>query len=267
MRTLIGIFRSSATAAAVVTQLRLAGFSDDHLLLLTPQSISGLHAGRLPVPHPHGSGGLSAGHIIGAVSGFAGGTLAGAVAMWLMAEGSLFVTMGTLALASLAGVGVGAAAGDAVQKTFGPALSYEDLLVYEDAVRHGGDVLLVFPGDGAKVATAQQIFADLGVEGVEDARGHWWHRLQEDKAAALGMLHEGVTATEVEYLRGFDAALDPRMSALSCEKAIALMHEQERAVYQEEAFRRGYERGQAYREKLLGQGQRDAAEPMPPVMH
>lgn len=267
MRTLIGIFRSSATAEAAMTQLRAAGFSDDHLLLLTPKSISGLHAGRLPVPHPHGSCGITAGHIVGAVSGFAGGTLAGAVAMWLMAEGSLFVTMGTIALASLAGVGVGAAAGAAVQKMFDPALSYEDLLVYEDAVRHGGDVLLVFPGDGAKAETAQQVFADLGVEGVEDARGHWWHRLQEDKAAALGMLHEGVSATEVEYLRGFDAALDPRMSAFSCEAAIAFLHEQERAVYQEEAFRRGYERGQAYREKLLSQGRPDAAEPMTPVVH
>lgn len=267
MKTLIGISRSSATAAAAMTQLRAAGFSDDHLLLLTPQFIAGLHAGRLPVPHPRGSCGVTAGHIVGAVSGFAGGTLAGAVAMWLMAEGSLFVTMGTIALASLAGVGVGAAAGDAVQKTFGPPLSYEDLLVYEDAVRHGGDVLLVFPGDGAKAETAQQIFADLGVEGVEDARGHWWHRLQEDKAAALGILHEGVTATEVEYLRGFDAALDSRMSAFSCEAAIAFLHEQERAVYQEEAFRRGYERGQAYRETLLSQGLRDAAEPMTPVVH
>ncbi|NOT55042.1 MAG: hypothetical protein HOP18_10585 [Deltaproteobacteria bacterium] len=267
MRTLIGIFRSSATAATAVTQLRMAGFTDDHLLLLTPHSITGLHAGRLPVPHPHGSCGITAGHIVGAISGFAGGALAGAVAIWLMAEGSLFVTMGTIALASLAGVGVGAAAGDAVQKTFDPALSYEDLLVYEDAVRHGGDVLLVFPGDGAKIATAQQIFADLGVEGVEDARGHWWHRLQDDKAAALGMLHEGVTATEVEYLRGFDAALDSRMAELSCEEAITFIHEQERAVYQEEAFRRGYERGQTYREKLLRQGRQDAAEPMPPVVH
>jgi hypothetical protein len=267
MRTLIGIFRSLATAEAAITQLRSAGLSDDHLLLLTPKSISDLHAGRLPVPHPHGSSGLTAGHVIGAISGFAGGTLAGAVAMWLMAEGGLFVTVGTIALASLAGVGIGAAVGGVVQKTFGPPLSYEDQLVYEDALRHGGDVLIVFPSDEAKAETARQIFAELGVEGVEDARGHWWHRLQEDKAAALGMLHEGVTATEVEYLRGFDAALDSRMSELSCEETIAFLHEQERAVYQEEAFRRGYERGQVYGQKLLNQGQRESTEPMTPVVH
>lgn len=267
MRTLIGIFRSLTTAEAAITQLRSAGFSDDHLLLLTPKSMSGLHAGRLPVPHPHGSGGITAGHVVGAMSGFAGGTLAGAVAMWLMAEGSLVVTMGTIALASLAGVGVGAAAGDAVQKTFGPPLSYEDLLVYEDALRHGGDVLIIFPGEETKAETARRIFADLGVEGIEDARGHWWHRLREDKAAALGMLHEGVTATEVEYLRGFDAALDPHMSLFSCEETIAFLHEQERAVYQEEAFRRGYERGRIYRQQLLSQGPREATEPMSPVVH
>lgn len=267
MRTLIGIFRSSALAEATITRLREAGLPDDHLLLLTPKSRSDLHAGRLPVPHPQGSCGMTAGHVVGAISGFAGGTLAGAIAMLLMVEGSLFVTVGTIALASLAGVGVGAAAGGAVQKTFGPPLSYEDVLVYEDTLRHGGDVLIVFPGDEAKASAAQQIFAELGVEGVEDARGHWWHRLQGDTAAALGMLHEGVTATEVEYLRGFDAALDPRMRELSSTEAVVFLHEQERAVYQEEAFRRGYERGQVYRQNLLSQGQHTPTEPMPPVVH
>jgi len=177
------------------------------------------------------------------------------------------MTIGMVAVASLAGVGVGAAAGNAVQKTFTPPLSYEDLLVYEDALRHGGDVLIVFPSNDTKAESTRQIFADLGIEGIEDARGHWWRRLREDKAAALGMLHEGVTATEVEYLRGFDAALDPRMRELSCEEAITFLHEQERAVYQEEAFRRGYERGQAYRRELLSQEQRESTTLMPPVIH
>jgi len=184
-----------------------------------------------------------------------------------MAEGGPLMTIGMVAVASLAGVGVGAAAGNAVQRTFTPPLSYEDLLVYEDALRHGGDVLIVLPSNDAKAETTRQVFADLGIEGVEDARGHWWHRLRADKAAALGMLHEGVTATEVEYLRGFDAALDPRMRELSCEEAIAFLHEQERAVYQEEAFRRGYERGQAYRRELLSQGQPESTIPMTPVVH
>jgi hypothetical protein len=177
------------------------------------------------------------------------------------------MAIGTVAVASLAGVGVGAAAGNVVQKTFTPPLSYEDILVYEDALRHGGKVLIVFPSNDAKAETTRQIFADLGIEGVEDARGHWWRRLREDKAAALGMLHEGVTATEVEYLRGFDAALDPRIRELSCEEATAFLHEQERAVYQEEAFRRGYERGQAYRRELLSHGQGESITPMTPVVH
>jgi len=267
MRTLIGVFRSAATADVAVIKLREAGLSDDQFLLLTPKSMSDLHVGRLPVPHPQGSCGITAGHVVGAISGFAGGTLAGALATLLMAEGGPLMTIGMVAVASLAGVGVGAAAGNAVQRTFTPPLSYEDLLVYEDALRHGGVILIVFPNNDAKAETTRQIFADLGIEGVEDARGHWWHRLREDKAAALGMLHEGVTATEVEYLRGFDAALDLRMRELSCEEAIAFLHEQERAVYQEEAFRRGYERGQAYRRELLSQGQGESTTPMTPVVH
>jgi len=113
----------------------------------------------------------------------------------------------------------------------------------------------------------QQVFKELGAEGVEGAREQWWHRLRENEAAARGIPHDGFTAPEVEYLRGFDAALDPRTQKLSYTEAMTLLHERERAVYQEEPFRRGYERGQAYQRGLLSQGQREPAEPMAPIVH
>jgi hypothetical protein len=267
MRTLTGIFRSPTTAETAMSQLRSAGLSDDQLLLLTPRSVSGLHVGRLPVPHPHGASGVTAGHVIGAISGFAGGTLTGAIAMWLMSGGGPIITITTLAIASLTGAVIGAVVGDALQTTYAPPLSYEDLFVYEDALRHGGNVLIVAPSNDTKVETVQHVFEELGAEGIEGAREQWWHRLRENEAAARGIPHDGFTATEVEYLRGFEAALDPRMQGLSYAEAMTFLHEQERAVYEEEPFRRGYERGQAYRRELLSQGQRDSTTPMTPVVH
>ena len=267
MRTLIGIFRSPATAEAAMTQLRSTGLSDDHLLLLTPKSISGLHVGRLPVSHPHGASGITAGHVVGAISGFAGGTLTGAIAIWLLHGHGPIMTIAIIALASLTGAVLGAVVGAAFQKTFAPPLSYEDLFVYEDALRHGGAILIVTPGNDAKAETVQRVFKDLDAEGIEGAREQWWHRLRENEAAARGIPHDGFTGTEVEYLRGFEAALNPRTQELSYAEAMTFLHEQERAVYQEEPFRRGYERGQAYRQELLSQGQRESTEPMPPVVH
>ena len=267
MRTLVGIFRSATTAEAAISQLRAAGLSDDQLLLLTPRSISGLHVGRLPVPHPHGACGITAGHVVGVISGFAGGTLLGAIAIWLMNGHGPIVTIGTLAFASLIGAVIGAVVGDTLQRVYAPPLSYEDLFVYEDALRHGGDVLIIAPSNDVKAETVHHVFKELGAESVEDAREKWWHRLRENEAAARGIPHDGFTATEVEYLRGFDAALDPRMQELSYAEAVTFLHEQERAVYQEEPFRRGYERGQAYKRLRLDKEQKESAEPDFPVLH
>ncbi len=267
MRTLVGIFRSATTAEAVISQLRAAGLSDDQLLLLTPRSTSGLHVGRLPVPHPHGACGTTAGHVIGAISGLAGGTLIGATAILLMNGHGPIVTIGALALASLTGAVIGAVAGDALQTAYASPLSYEDLFVYEDALRHGGNVLIVAPSNAAKAETVQHVFKELGAEAVEGAREQWWHRLRENEAAARGIPHDGFTATEVEYLRGFDAALDPRMQGVSYAEAMTFLHEQERAVYQEEPFRRGYERGQTYKRLRLDKEQQESAEPISPVLH
>lgn len=250
-----------------MTQLRSTGLSDDNLLLLTPKSASGLHVGRLPVSHPHGASGITAGHVVGAISGFAGGTLTGAIAIWLMHGHGPIMTIAIIALASLTGAVLGAVVGDALQKTFAPPLSYEDLFVYEDVLRHGGAILIATPSNDAKAETVQHVFKDLGVEGIDDAREQWWHRLRENEAAALGIPHDGFTATEVEYLRGFEAALNPSTQDLSYAEAMTFLHEQERAVSQEEPFRRGYKRGQAYRQELLSQGQRESPTPMTPVVH
>jgi hypothetical protein len=178
----------------------------------------------------------------------------------------LIVTIGALAFASLIGAVIGAFVGDALQKAYAPPLSYEDLFVYEDALRHGGNVLIVVPSNDAKAETVQQVFKELGAESVEDARERWWHRLRENEAAARGIPHDGFTAPEVEYLRGFEAALDPRLQGFSYAEAMTFLHEQERAVYQEEPFRRGYERGQAYKHLRLDKDQQESTQPPASVL-
>lgn len=253
MQSLVGIFHSSDVAETALKTLRAAGLSDDQLLLLTPQSITDLHVGRLPTPHPHGACGITAGHVLGAIIGFAGGTLLAAVATLFLTGRDPITAIMTLVLGSLIGTGIGAIVGRALQQTFATPLSYEDLLVYSDALRHGGELLIVAPSDEGKSETVRQVFTQLGAEQVEEAREHWWHRLQESEAAAPGIPHDGFTATEVEYFRGFEAALDPRVQGQSYEEAVAFLHEKERAVYQEESFRRGFERGRAYQQARFAQ--------------
>ncbi|MGE0827310.1 MAG: hypothetical protein AB7P18_34955, partial [Candidatus Binatia bacterium] len=118
---------------------------------------------------------------------------------------------------------------------------------------HGGEVLIVAPSDEQKGNTVEQVFEQFGAERVDEAREHWWHRLQKSEAAAPGIPHDGLTATEIEYFRGFEAALDSRIQGQSYEEAVAFLHERERAVYQEESFRRGFERGRAYKQAMLTQ--------------
>ena len=257
MKTLVGIFRSAATAEAALQVLHASGLPDDEVLMLTPRSILNLHVGPLPESHPHGSCGITAGHIAGAITGFAGGTLSGAVIILLVPGVGPLLATGALALASLIGVAVGAAVGDLLQKTWGPRLSYEDVLVYRDALRHGHDIVIVHPADDVKTDKVQQVFSDFGAENLEDARDHWWHRLRDSQIKASDTPHDTFTATEVVYLQGFEAAINPGVWGHSYEKAAALLRQQEPATYEEVAFRHGYERGQSYRRATLETKQKE----------
>lgn len=250
MRPLVGIFPSSAAVGQALGKLRAAGLSDDQLLLLTPRVVADLHPGPLPEPRPHGACGLKAGHVIGSCIGFALAGLAAAVIILSVPGISPLVAIGTLAFASVVGAFIGAIVGSVLQQNFRPSLSYEDLLVFRDARRRGHEILIVEPNDEAKAETVQQVFREIGADTADEAWDQWWTRLRESQTTAPGRLHDGFSATDIAYFRGFEAALDVRVQGCSADQAATILHERDLAIYAENAFHRGYEVGQAYQRQL-----------------
>jgi len=246
MRPLIGIFPSSSAVEQALGKLRAVGLSDDQLLLLTPRVIADLRPGPLPESHPHGACGLMAGHVVGGCIGFALGVLVGAVAILTITGIGPIVAIGTLALGGVLGALIGAMAGFVLQQTFRPTLSCEDLLVFQDARRRGHEILIVEPSDEVKAETVQQVFREAGADNTDEAWDQWWTRLRESQAAAPGRLHDGFSATDIAYLRGFEAALDVRVQGCSADQAATILYERDLTIYTEQPFRRGYEVGQAY---------------------
>ncbi|NOT55516.1 MAG: hypothetical protein HOP18_13000 [Deltaproteobacteria bacterium] len=241
MSTIIGIFRVPATAEAAVNALRARGLSNDQLLFLTPRSMTDLQATTLPGLEPQGACGATTGQVVGAITGFGGGTLSGAVALLLIPEVGLIFAIGALAFGGLLGTVFGAAAGNAVEKTMATATTYEDMLVCKHILRQGGNLLIVDPSNDTKAETATQVFAEFGAEHLDTVRAHWQDALRRSEAVAVGRPLDGFTAEEISYLWGREAARDPRTRGKSYEEAAVLVQKHELAAYHSEPFRHGYE--------------------------
>jgi outer membrane lipoprotein SlyB len=198
-----------------------------------------------------------AGHVVGGCIGFALGGLAGAVVILTITGIGPVVAIGTLVFGSVIGSLIGAVAGAVLQQTFRPTLSYEDLLVFQDARRRGHEILIVEPSDEVKAETVQQVFREIGADNTDEAWDHWWTRLRESQAAAPGRPHDGFSATDIAYLRGFEAALDKRVQGCSADQAATILDEKDLTIHTEQPFRRGYKVGQAYQRVMREQAKAD----------
>jgi hypothetical protein len=188
---------------------------------------------------------MTTGAVAGAITGFGGGTLGGAVVLLLVPGIGPILAVGTVVFGGLLGAMFGAAAGVAVENTFATPPTYEDILVYKHVLRHRGNLLIVQPTNETKAETAEEVFAEFGAEPLDAVRERWWHRLRRSDAVAAGRPHDGFTAEEISYLWGVEAALDPRTQGQSAEEAAVSRLKSEKAAYYVEPFRHGYESGQA----------------------
>jgi hypothetical protein len=203
---------------------------------------------------------MTTGEVAGAITGFSGGILGGAVVLLLVPEIGLILAAGTLLFSGLLGTTFGAAAGVAIEKTFAAAPTYEDILVYKHVLRHKGNLLIVQPSNETKTETAEEIFVEFGAEQLDDVRERWWNRLRRSEAAA-GRPRDGFTAEEISYLWGVEAALDPRTQGQSYEEAAVSMQKSEMAAYYAEPFRHGYEYEQARQQATREQQHREPIDP------
>ena len=95
------------------------------------------------------------------------------------------------------------------------------------------------------------MLAQAGAESLDAAREQWWVGLRDAEEAAYDAPDGEFSRIESTYRAGFEAALHLQVRGRSYEEARAYLRERYYAIYLEEPFRRGYERGQAHQQGLL----------------
>lgn len=254
MRTVAGIFRSREDAERAVENLRSTGIPDERINLLTPGTTAEELDAAVPTTETEQPGmGKAIGGTVGGALGVAGGMHIGAAVASLLVPGVGPVFAAGLIAAALLGIGgagVGVAAGDALEDSMAEGLPHDELYVYEDALRKGHTVVIAVTDDDAQGETARGVLAQAGAESIDAARENWWVGLRDAEEEEYVEQGHDFKEDETNYRKGFEAALHPRSRGKAYDEDAAQLKASFGDASTGEAFRRGYERGQAYQKSL-----------------
>jgi outer membrane lipoprotein SlyB len=255
METLIGIFRSPASAEAALQDLLSNNISQNQFTLLTRETLSTTNLTEITSTlEPPGACGANSGQVGGAIAGFAGGILSGALVSLMVPGLGPLIAVGALAFGGGLGAVAGGVVGNAVQIAAESIFPLEEHFIYEEALRQGAQVLIIQPSDDEFMEVARRILATHGAENATQARERWWQQLRANEASAYTDASEPFSMIEAQYRQGFEAALDARLRAKTHEEEEDFLTQSHSAVMQNEAFRRGFTRGKAYYEALVERG-------------
>jgi hypothetical protein len=134
----------------------------------------------------------------------------------------------------------GAAVGAALEKDSTVGLPADELFVYKNALKQGRSVIFVEAGDDDEAAKADAVLANAGAESIDAAREEWWVGLRSAEKEHYRALGGNFENAELDYRRGFEAALRHSNGTASADRAPS------------EAYQRGYERGTAYHQQPRG---------------
>jgi hypothetical protein len=254
MEVVTGVFQSRADAETAVSELRNLGIPDKQIGLLAPGDHSGEVEAGVPVTDTEEPGmGRAMGAAVGGAMGAAGGTTLGLAVATLVVPGIgpvLAFGMIGAALLGVVGAAAGSAVGDAVEEELGEGVPHEDLFIYEDVLRQGRSIVIAYPKDEDEAERAADVLKDAGAEDMETVRENWWRKLRDEERNYYGKAGRDFDRDELNYRRGFQAALHPRRRG----KAYANVEEDLRTAYSgvelDTAFREGYERGLGYQGKF-----------------
>ena len=252
MSTVAGIFKSREAAERAVANLRSTGIADERISLLAPGTSQEELDAAVPTTETEQPGmGKALGGWAGGALGVAGGMHIGAAAASLFVPGVGPVIAAGLIGAALLGAGgaaTGIAAGGAMEDAVA-GMPHDELFIYEDALRQGRTVVIVVAEDDESEA-ARNIMAQAGAESIDAARESWWVGLRDAEEEEYTGQGGDFKSSETYYRRGFEAALHPQSRGKSFEEASASLSARHGDAYGQDAFRRGYERGQAYHQGL-----------------
>jgi hypothetical protein len=244
MLTVAGIFTSRAEAEVAREQLRHAGFSEEHLILLAPGA-SEKEVEAVPTQDAEQPG---MGKAIGSVVGGAVGLGTGAAVSNLLLPGVgpvIAIGLGAGAL-GIGGAVAGGAGGGALETLLTRGLPKDEIFLYEDALRQQRTVLIAAAEDQERRDQARSIMEQSRAETLDAARERWWIGLRDAGETQYDVPAEGNANEEQIYRCGFEAALEPGLRGVSFAEAESSLRERYPNVYKEQSFRRGYERGQGY---------------------
>jgi hypothetical protein len=257
MKTVAAIFNSRADAERALEALRGMGLEEKGLNLLTPGTTAAEADAEVPTTETEQPGmGKAVGTWAGGALGVAGGLHIGTViASFIPGVGPVLAAgMIGAALLGAGGAAAGSAVGGALEDNIAPELPHDELYVYEDALRKGRTVVIAAADDEEQAGRARAALEAAGAESIDAARESWWVGLRDAEESEYAP-HGDFKSDEADYRRGFESALDRRARGLDFESDSERLRERHADAYARPAFRRGYERGQAY---LRGLGGGDA---------
>jgi hypothetical protein len=253
MQAVTGVFTTQADASRAVESLRSKGVPNDEITMLTP-SRSEKELQSVPADTTEQPG---IGKAIGAALGAAGGVTGGGLLVAAVPGVGWVAAAGMLGAAVLAAAGAGAAIGGALENSTTEGLPEDEIFVYEDALRQGRTVVIAMADDAVAADSMKELLKSQGAESIDAARQQWWIGLRSAEREHYADYSKDSGESERFYRLGFEDAQHARwrcreFDQVSAEMAnkIEELQRQHPGVELEEAYRRGYERGRDYYQRL-----------------
>ena len=179
-----GIYKSSAQAESAVDRVIAAGFSNNDISVLLPDTHSSKEfAHEKNTKAPEGTTtGVTAGGVVGGTLGL----LAGIGALAIPGLGP-FIAAGPI-MAALAGLGVGGAVGGLIGALVGMGIPEYEAKRYEGRVKDGGVLLSVHCDTSDQISRAKDLLKQTGAEDISSAG---------EKAVSSHDVHTETTSTRV----------------------------------------------------------------------
>ena len=244
MHPVVGIFTRREDAEAAAAALKSAGIDRGRIIVLTPgRGEERLAAVPTRESEPPGIG-KALGTVTGAAAGAAGGMQLGTVVSTLLVPGLGPVialgALGTVLLGAL-GAAVGHAFDDAPE-----GVPRDDLYLYEDALRHGRSVVIALAAADDRAEAARAVLAAAGAESLDALRDRWWSGVRDAEAADYESIGRPFAGVETDHRRGFECALGADRRGRAYDDVVNELKQRYPDLYNTDAFRGGYERGQAW---------------------
>jgi hypothetical protein len=250
METAVGIFATREEARRAGDTLVASGIPAERLNLLTPGDWK-QGVGSVPVSDTEAPGTATAiGGVVGGAVGASGGYLLGPLLAGLFVPGVGTVSalgLAGAALLGLGGVAGGAAAGGALERSLSDGLPHDEIFLYEEALKRGRSVLVATLDDHDEAERARAVLAKAGAQSIDAARETWWVGLRDVARSEFDGEKSEFGLFEKMYRCGYEAAQRPEFRGRKFDEAKEALRRRYLDSWENEAFRRGYERAQQMR--------------------